>query len=333
MLVPFRAGEEEAAIAAATWRGARAALLYLEHSKQSPELYSAVISEGFVPSVTIRRADALYLANQRSEIELSIVVERTAAVIENIMVEVGAGAPTVLLLANYDTRPRTPGAYRNASGVVALLALLDRLRDWRGHRVLVGFLGAEASAAALGARHCRDVLEATHVLEELRAVVGVSGRGLSHVSGRARSRRTIPMGSEPGGRSSARRGTHGLEGLVDRSERVEVPDDQRERAATVGGVHAARSSRSSRSAFDPGRSQRHRASSPGTLSMRSSRAPDDHLASSPASKRSRDVVICAVVPSPTHPRDRHAAGQNTQRSCRSPPHGAQTPITTPEKEA
>ncbi len=109
-------------------------------------------------------------------------MERTAAVIENIMVEVGAGAPTVLLLANYDTRPRTLGAYRNASGVVALLALLDRLRDWRGRRVLVGILGAEASAAALRARHCRDVLEATHVLEELRAVVGVSGLGLSHVS-------------------------------------------------------------------------------------------------------------------------------------------------------
>jgi len=177
-LVPFKPGEEEAAIAAAAQRGAQAALLYLE---QWPELYSAVVREGFVPSVTIRQADALHLAEKGLEIELSVVVERTETVVENIMVEVGAGTPTVLLLANYDTRPATPGAYRNASGVVALLDLLDRLRGWRGHRVLVGFLGAEASGAALGARHCRDVLEATHLLEEVRTVVGVSGLGLSHV--------------------------------------------------------------------------------------------------------------------------------------------------------
>lgn len=177
-LVPFRPGEEGAAIAAAAQRGAQAGLLYL---KQLPELYSAVVAEGPVPSVTIRRADALYLAENRQEIELSVVGERTETVVENIMVEVGAGAPTVLLLANYDTRLGTPGAYRNASGVVALLDLLERLRCRRGHRVLVGFLGAEASGATLGASHCRNVLEATHLLEEIRAVVGVSGLGSPRV--------------------------------------------------------------------------------------------------------------------------------------------------------
>lgn len=114
--------------------------------------------------------------------ELSVAMERTDAVVENIVVEIGVGGPTVLFLANYDTRPGTPGAYRNASGVVALLALLDRLRGWRGPRVLVAFLGAEASGAAPGARHCRDVLEATQLLNKVRAVVGISGLGLSHVS-------------------------------------------------------------------------------------------------------------------------------------------------------
>jgi hypothetical protein len=76
------------------------------------------------------------------------------------VVEVGVGGPTVLFLANYDTRPGTPGAYRNASAAVALLALSDRFRGWRGHRVLVAFLGAEAFGAAPGAWHCRDALEA-----------------------------------------------------------------------------------------------------------------------------------------------------------------------------
>jgi hypothetical protein len=70
-VVPFRPGEEEAAIAAATQRGAQAALLYLE---QSPELYSAVAREASVPSVTIRRADALYLAERRPAIELSVAM-------------------------------------------------------------------------------------------------------------------------------------------------------------------------------------------------------------------------------------------------------------------
>ncbi len=176
-LCPLGLDDERRAVAAATQQRAKAALLYRE---QAPELYSAVIPNGStaIPCVTVRPADALRLVEEASEVELTVEAERADTCGENLMVELGKGGRPLLFLANYDSRPGTPGAYRNASGVVALLGLLARLQGWRGHEVLVGFLVGEEPDAA-GSRHCRDVLQATRIASRVRGVVYVSGVGRS----------------------------------------------------------------------------------------------------------------------------------------------------------
>ncbi|MFQ5898798.1 MAG: M28 family peptidase [Candidatus Methylomirabilia bacterium] len=179
-LSPLGFGSEGHAVAAAARRGATAALLYRE---QVPELYSAVIAERAVavPCVTIRPADALQLAREAVEIELTVEAEPTDVLAENIMVDIGKGGRALLLLAHYDTRPGSPGAYLNASGVAALLELVARLKQWRGRRILVGFLDGEEIGAA-GSRHCREVLEAMGLLAGIQGVVYVSGLGLRALS-------------------------------------------------------------------------------------------------------------------------------------------------------
>lgn len=201
---PVRAGREEHAVAAATRRGAGAVLLYRE---QVPEIYSAMIADSVVPvpCVTIRRADAWQLGQEPQEVELLVETELAEVLGVNIMVEIGRGGRTLLFLANHDTRPGTPGAYLNASGVAALLELLTRLRGWRGHRILVGFLDGE-EMGAVGSRHCRDVLQATGLFKDLRGVVYVSGLGLRGVSilpatraaGRTLADRAMQLAAEEG---------------------------------------------------------------------------------------------------------------------------------------
>lgn len=187
-LAPLGFSGEAQTVAAATQRGAAAVLLY---SEQVPELYSAVVARSAVPvpCVTVRRADALWLAQEAREVELSVHVEPTDLLGVNITVEIGNGGRQLLFLAHYDTRPGTPGAYRNASGVAALLELLTRLEGWREHRILVGFLDGEEIGAA-GSRHCREVLQATGGLRGLRGVVYVSGLGLRRLSIAAAPRKT-----------------------------------------------------------------------------------------------------------------------------------------------
>ncbi|MFQ5828952.1 MAG: M28 family peptidase [Candidatus Methylomirabilia bacterium] len=191
-LSPLGFGNEAEVVGAAARQGAAAALLYRE---EVPELYSAVIvgRPAAVPCVTIRPADARQLEQNAPELELNVQAAPTAVLGENIMVELGKGGRILLLLAHYDTRPGTPGAYRSASGVAALLALLARLRGWRGHRILVGFLAGEEIGAA-GSRHCREVLEAVGLLRYVRGVVYVSGlgsRALAAVPGPSSARSSL----------------------------------------------------------------------------------------------------------------------------------------------
>lgn len=180
-LCPVGFDDEREAVAAATRRRAVAALLFRE---RAPELYSAAIFPGAapIPCATIRPADAFRLAEEKTEVELTVETEHREVMAANIVVGVGKeGRRPLLFLANYDSRVGAPGAYRNASGVAALLGLLARLRDWTEHQVLVGFLDGEEVNGA-GSRHCRDVLEATGMLPSVRGVVYVSGVGLNDLA-------------------------------------------------------------------------------------------------------------------------------------------------------
>ncbi len=177
---PIDRDGEAAAVTGAVQGGASAVLLYRE---RTPELYSAAIPDGGlpVPCVTIRPADGLHLVAEGRDVELSVETERRTALGENLIVQFGQGGRPLLFLANYDSRPGTPGAYQNGSGVVALVGLLTRLRGWQGHEVLVGFLGGDDPTAA-GSRHCRDVVQATHVPPSLRGIVYVSAVGTNSLA-------------------------------------------------------------------------------------------------------------------------------------------------------
>jgi len=148
-----------------------------------PDLYSEVVASGEarVPCVTVRRADAQWLAQNRPPVRLNVIRTQAKVLCSNILVEVGTAGRPLLVLAHYDTRPGSPGALCNASGVAVLLELLHRLRGSTGPRVLFGFLDGEEMGAA-GSRHCRDVLHALGTLEHLRGVIYLSGMGLQNLA-------------------------------------------------------------------------------------------------------------------------------------------------------
>lgn len=161
-------------------QGARAILLYHDGV---PDLYSEVLPDcdWRVPAVTIRRTDALWLQAERPVLRLTLTRTRVKSSCSNIIVEVGQGGRPLLFLAHYDTRPWSPGALRNASGVAALLDLLSRMQGWSGPRAVLGFLDAEEFDAA-GSRHCRDTFRAVGTLRNPRGVVYVSRFGLRGIA-------------------------------------------------------------------------------------------------------------------------------------------------------
>jgi len=68
-------------------------------------------------------ADGAYVA-------LEVDSERSASTGRNVIAEVGAASsPTVVVTAHLDTKPGTPGALDDASGLVVLMLLAARLRD------------------------------------------------------------------------------------------------------------------------------------------------------------------------------------------------------------
>lgn len=155
-------------------RGASALLFYHEGV---PELYSALISvtEGPLPCVSIRRSDALRLTTGEVGVRLSVEGCPHSVQGVNLLVAVG-DTPATLLLANYDTRPGTPGASANGAAVATLLGLLARTRNWKGPGFLTAFLDAEELGRA-GSLALRDALETKGWLDHLTGVVYLEGLG------------------------------------------------------------------------------------------------------------------------------------------------------------
>lgn len=148
-----------------------------------PDLYAEVLprrAEG-LPCVTVRRADAEWLAREQVPVRLHVAGAAVKILCSNILVEIGTVGRPLLLLAHYDTRAASPGALCNASGIAILLEVLGRLRGWTGPRVVLGFLDGEELGAA-GSRHCRDVLHAMGTLRRLRGVIYVSEVGQESIA-------------------------------------------------------------------------------------------------------------------------------------------------------
>ncbi len=220
LLSPLGMTSEAERARMAARRGVGALLLYNE---ATPELYSPVISveAGPVPCVAIRRADAQRLADLRTAVRLT--VEAQVALLQgvNLLVSLGRGKPTLLLLAHYDTRPGSPGAIDNASGVAVLLHLLARCREWMGPRILVGFLDGEELDGA-GSTHLWKALDKKGILEGITGVIyldGLGSRALGVLTDAESSERKAPLAAAVAD-CLARAGL--LRG-VSPSERIAVP--------------------------------------------------------------------------------------------------------------
>lgn len=179
LLSPLGLTSETERAGMAAKRGVAAVLFYHEGV---PELYSALIAvgEGPLPCVSIRRSDALRLMTGEEPVRLLVEGRLRSAQGINLLVRAGE-APRILLLANYDTRPGTPGASANAAAVTALLALLARTRDWKGPGFLAAFLDAE-ELGRTGSLALHEALRAKGWLDDLTGVVYLDGLGTKAVT-------------------------------------------------------------------------------------------------------------------------------------------------------
>lgn len=94
------------------------------------ELTPILIDGDFsLPSVTISESDIPYLLDHSgTSIHLSIDSETTPSRAANVLCQIPGEGKKIVLCAHFDTKYYTPGALDNASGVAALLVLVDRLR-------------------------------------------------------------------------------------------------------------------------------------------------------------------------------------------------------------
>jgi Zn-dependent M28 family amino/carboxypeptidase len=109
-----------------------------------------------------------------------------AAFIEETLRGLGEGEVHVLLGAHFDSKPPSPGADDNGSGVVVLLEIARRLAATSpdGRRVTLAFLGAEeflvgvdGNAHHFGSRLLAEQLAARGDLPDLMASVDMVGVG------------------------------------------------------------------------------------------------------------------------------------------------------------
>ena len=219
LLCPVGPNPADAYTRFASERKAAGVILY---HPNVPDLYSEVLprrDEG-VPCMTVRRADAEWLAQEQLPVRLHVARAPVEISCSNILVEVGTVGHPLLLLAHYDTRPTSPGALCNASGTAILLELFSRLRGWSGPRILLGFLDGEELGAS-GSRHCRDVLHAMGTLKHLRGVIYVSDLGLQPMRTLSPTRDSTSQRSSVAGQS--RLVTAAKQCVVD--EKIALADD------------------------------------------------------------------------------------------------------------
>ncbi len=105
-----------------------------------------------IPSVYIKDTIGKRLASYREACaRLHIEAERIPATACNVLGRKGNSfSPRLVFCAHIDTKEGTPGALDNAAGIVTLLMLAERLRDYSGERALeiVAFNGEDYYAAS-----------------------------------------------------------------------------------------------------------------------------------------------------------------------------------------
>ena len=183
---------ETVKVSEAAMRGARAIIWYNDYID---ELYSGACDYSLspIPGVSIRKADAQRLLEAGGgRIRLSIRSRNRNIRCRNI--EAGreiSDSRYILLASHYDSRPHTPGASDDASGVAAMLAYIQNAYDAEAG-LPVRFLFADCEEeGCIGAEMYAEQLYRSNRLREISAMVNLDAVGWPNLCLIVRDRETV----------------------------------------------------------------------------------------------------------------------------------------------
>ena len=183
---------ETVKVSEAAMRGASALIWYNDYID---ELYSGACDYSLspIPGISIRKSDAQRLLEAgEGRMRLSIRSRNRNIRCRNIE----AGRETsdrhyALLASHYDSRPHTPGASDDASGVAAMLAYIKNSYD-ADAGLPVRYLFADCEEeGCIGAEKHADLLYRTNRLHEVAAVVNLDAVGWPNLCLIARDRMAV----------------------------------------------------------------------------------------------------------------------------------------------
>ena len=183
---------ETVKVSEAAMRGASALIWYNDYID---ELYSGACDYSLspIPGVSIRKSDAERLLEAGGgRIRLSIRSRNRNIRCRNI--EAGREASDrhyVLLASHYDSRPHTPGASDDASGVATMLAYIKNGYDADAGLPVRYFFADCEEEGCIGAEALADQLYRSNRLQELAAVVNLDAVGWPNLCLIARDREAV----------------------------------------------------------------------------------------------------------------------------------------------
>jgi hypothetical protein len=168
---------ETAKLALAGRERAAAILWYNEYVD---DLYSAACDyvESVIPGISIRKSDAQLLIHERPTLRIAVESSRQRIPGSTIIADLGEGTPKIVLSAHYDTRPETPGANDDASGVVCCLGLAKALKQTRrlAENVRIILFDAEETGCYGSENYVHHLIE-TGTIGEVSAVINFDSVG------------------------------------------------------------------------------------------------------------------------------------------------------------
>lgn len=131
-----------------------------------------------IPTGNLRADDARELASYAGEdVRVDVGAHRWPSKAHNIVARVGPPSPRVLVVAHLDSKPGTPGAVDNASGVAVLLLLARLLRDSAPPGLGVELLAVNGEDCYHPAGQIAYLREHGERLDEVALVLNVDGVG------------------------------------------------------------------------------------------------------------------------------------------------------------
>jgi aminopeptidase YwaD len=183
---------ETAKVAEAAIKGASSLIWYNDYID---ELYSGACDYSLapIPGVSVRKSMAeRILEAGGGRIRLSLKSKRKKIRCRNLeAARPGTEGPYALLASHYDSRPHTPGASDDASGVAAMLAYIRNGYD-REACLPVRYLFADCEEeGCFGAEAYADLLYRSNRLKDVEAMVNLDAVGWPNICLIARDREAV----------------------------------------------------------------------------------------------------------------------------------------------